>query len=122
MKFYTAILSLACLASHAAAFSAVAPNSPRAAAAAANGGGAPVASSGPVDKTMEGVDAEGSFDPTKGGNPALKRNNNNEVWVDQVRKINITSFCFWVDEEVEEAVEILNIWNKIYQGYFAFCG
>ena len=72
MKFYTtAILSLACLASHAAAFSAVSR---------------PVTTpTTNIDKTMEGIDAPGSFDPTEGDNPALKRNNNDEVWVDQVR-------------------------------------
>lgn len=80
MKFYTAILSLACLASSAAAFSAVAPNTPGK-AAVANGGGP---STDPIDRTMKGIDAKGSFDPTTGENPALKRNNNDEVWVDQV--------------------------------------
>lgn len=37
-----------------------------------------------VDKTMVGIDAEGSFDPTAGDNPALARNNNGEVWNQQV--------------------------------------
>jgi len=72
MRFYTtAILSLACLASHVAAFSAVSR---------------PVTTpTTNIDKTMEGIDAPGSFDPTEGDNPALKRNNNDAVWVDQVR-------------------------------------
>jgi hypothetical protein len=39
----------------------------------------------PVDKTMRGVDAAGSFDPTQGENAALKRNSNGEVWVPQAR-------------------------------------
>lgn len=38
----------------------------------------------PVDKTMEGIDAEGSFDPTTGSHPALQRNNLGEVWNEQV--------------------------------------
>jgi hypothetical protein len=38
----------------------------------------------PVDKSMKGIDAEGSFDPTAGSVPALQRNNNGEVWVEQV--------------------------------------
>jgi hypothetical protein len=38
----------------------------------------------PVDKGMKGIDAEGSFDPTTGSVPALQRNNNDEVWVEQV--------------------------------------
>ena len=37
-----------------------------------------------IDKSMVGIDAEGSFDPTSGDNPALARNNNNEVWNQQV--------------------------------------
>jgi len=39
---------------------------------------------GPVDKTMNGIYAEGSFDPTTGDNPALARNNKGEVWNQQV--------------------------------------
>mmetsp|Transcript_30588 Transcript_30588/g.50509 ORF Transcript_30588/g.50509 Transcript_30588/m.50509 type:complete len:402 (+) Transcript_30588:34-1239(+) len=37
----------------------------------------------PVDKSMKGIDAEGSFDPTTGPNPALQRNNLGEVWNEQ---------------------------------------
>eukprot|EP00957_Ditylum_brightwellii_P096619 7358831-Ditylum_brightwellii.AAC.1 len=37
----------------------------------------------PVDYSMKGIDAEGSFDPTTGENPALIRNNNDGVWVSQ---------------------------------------
>jgi porphobilinogen synthase len=36
-----------------------------------------------IDRFMIGVDPADSFDPTKGGSPALKRNNNNDVWVPQ---------------------------------------
>ena len=39
-----------------------------------------------VDKTMKGIDAEGSFDPTEGDNPALARNNLGEVWNQQVSR------------------------------------
>jgi len=37
----------------------------------------------PIDRSLKGIDAEGSFDPTSGDNPALIRNNNDEVWVSQ---------------------------------------
>eukprot|EP00529_Nitzschia_sp_RCC80_P042675 CAMPEP_0113519192 /NCGR_PEP_ID=MMETSP0014_2-20120614/43387_1 /TAXON_ID=2857 /ORGANISM="Nitzschia sp." /LENGTH=393 /DNA_ID=CAMNT_0000416891 /DNA_START=111 /DNA_END=1289 /DNA_ORIENTATION=+ /assembly_acc=CAM_ASM_000159 len=38
----------------------------------------------PVDKTMKNVDKEPStFDPTDGDQPALVRNNNDQVWVEQ---------------------------------------
>jgi hypothetical protein len=34
---------------------------------------------------MEGIDRDpDTFDPTEGENPAVTRNNNNEVWVQQV--------------------------------------
>jgi len=71
MKFYTA-LALALLAGNASAFSAVAPKSST--PAAASGGNLE-----PVDKTMQGIDKAGSFDPTEGDSPALKRNNNNST-------------------------------------------
>lgn len=71
MKFLLSSLLLASLTSSAAAFSATVPRST-----------APNLE--PVDRTMEGIDAEGAFDPTEGENPALTRNNNDEVWVSQV--------------------------------------
>ena len=73
MKFFTALLLLTV--GQAFAFSAVAPPS-----AAASVGG----SSEEIDRTMKGIDAAGSFDPTEGDSPALKRNNNDGVWVEQV--------------------------------------
>lgn len=76
MKFCTTLLAFALLAGNAAAFSAVAPK-PAAAAAAVS------EAVEPVDRSMTGIDAPGSFDPTDGDSPALKRNNNDEVWVDQ---------------------------------------
>ena len=72
MKFYTAIL-LASFAATASAFSAVVPTN----------GGASVGTDA-IDKSMRGIDAEGSFDPTEGDNSALTRNNNDQVWVPQV--------------------------------------
>lgn len=43
--------------------------------------------SGPVDKTMEGIDSDpNTFDPTGGANPALTRNNKGEVWNLQVSR------------------------------------
>lgn len=39
---------------------------------------------------MIGIDAEGSFDPTEGENPALTRNNLGEVWNQQV---SVLSCC-----------------------------
>lgn len=78
-------LILSCLTSHAAAFSAVAP--PSSSSAASTG------SPDPVDRSMRGIDDQTAtntddgpiFDPTEGDNPALIRNNNDQVWVPQVR-------------------------------------
>ena len=73
MKFITA-LTLSSLFASASAFSAVAPKSV---------GG----NTEPVDKSLKGIDSdEGVFDPTGGDNAALIRNNNDEVWVPQVRE------------------------------------
>ena len=80
MKFYAALSLVALLAGNVSGFSAVAPKSSSASAAK---GGAPQME--PVDKTLTGIDKEGSFDPTEGDNPALQRNNKDEVWVPQVR-------------------------------------
>jgi hypothetical protein len=44
----------------------------------------------PVDKTLDGIDAAGSFDPTDGDNAAVERNNKDEVWVPQVRVLYVT--------------------------------
>lgn len=66
MKFllFTSILA------SATAFSAVAPKSDAAA----------------IDRSMKDVDGSSmAFDPTDGEAPALQRNNNDEVWVSQVR-------------------------------------
>ena len=49
-----------------------------------------------VDKTMKGIDAEGSFDPTEGDNPALARNNLGEVWNQQVSSVYIVRCQFFV--------------------------
>ena len=39
-----------------------------------------------IDRSMKGIDADAStFDPTSGDSLALKRNNNDGVWVEQVR-------------------------------------
>ena len=77
MKFCTALI-LASLVNGVAAFSAVAPAS----------SGASTGSPDPVDKSMRGIDSdEGTFDPTAGENPAVTRNNNDKVWVSQVRQI-----------------------------------
>ena len=40
-------------------------------------------STDPVDKSLRGIDDIVDFDPTEGPNAALKRNNNDEVWVPQ---------------------------------------
>ena len=72
MKFITA-LTLSSIFAGASAFSAVAPN---------------VGNTEPVDKSLKGIDsAESVFDPTGGDNAALIRNNNDEVWVPQVRNV-----------------------------------
>jgi ABC-type transport system substrate-binding protein len=72
MKFL--LLSFGSFAS-AAAFSAVAPKKSDA------------TPSSIVDRSMKNVDASSAttFDPTTGAAPAVLRNNNNEVWVSQVR-------------------------------------
>jgi hypothetical protein len=67
--------------SSVAAFSAVAPKK------------TDVASS-MVDRSMKNVDAGPAFDPTTGAAPAVQRNNNNEVWVSQVRVGKIVALCF----------------------------
>lgn len=75
MKFYAALLLLTV--GQVSAFSAVAP--PKASVPVAGG-------SEPIDRSMKGIDSDASaFDPTSGDNPALLRNNNDEVWVAQVR-------------------------------------
>jgi len=37
----------------------------------------------PIDRTLRDIDSDSTFDPTSGKNPALTRNNNDEVWVSQ---------------------------------------
>jgi hypothetical protein len=70
MKFCTSLI-LAAMVNTATAFSAVAPSN--------------VGNIEPVDKSLKGIDSdESTFDPTTGGNAALTRNNNDEVWVPQV--------------------------------------
>lgn len=78
MKFCTALI-LASMANAASAFSAVAPPSV---------GG----NTEPVDKSLKGIDSDDSgFDPTTGDSAALIRNNNDEVWVPQVRFLKVES-------------------------------
>jgi hypothetical protein len=91
MKFASSFLLLvsASLANHVAAFSAVAPTNKAAAATAA--ATAAVDQAPPVvvvDRSMKGIDDDVAyaFDPTTGANPALTRNNKDEVWVPQVNK------------------------------------
>ena len=52
----------------------------------------------PVDKTMKNVDKDPStsFDPTKGDQPALVRNNKDQVWVEQVRTIRPRFLAAWL--------------------------
>lgn len=84
MKFYTALI-LASFVNGIAAFSAVAPAS----------SGASTGNTDPVDRSMRGIDkAEGTFDPTAGENAALKRNNQDQVWVPQVRLISSSMMDF----------------------------
>jgi hypothetical protein len=82
MKFYTALWLLTV--GQASAFSAVAPSK-----SSAPAGGA---SMDPIDRSMQGIDADAdAFDPTEGDAPALTRNNNDEVWVAQVRRLHSVS-------------------------------
>jgi hypothetical protein len=75
MKFFSAAILFATV-SNVAAFSAVAPSAT----------GSTTGNPDPVDKSMRGIDKEPStFDPTAGENPALTRNNIDQVWVPQVR-------------------------------------
>jgi hypothetical protein len=79
MKFSAAIL-IASLVGAASAFSPVSLSSTRAATSLFDAG-----SPEPVDRSLKGIDSDASvFDPTSGENPALIRNNNDEVWVSQV--------------------------------------
>jgi hypothetical protein len=75
MKFSTALV-LASLVHTASAFSAAAPAS----------NGAATGTPDPVEKSMRGIDTDDAFDPTGGDSPAVSRNNNDEVWVPQVRE------------------------------------
>lgn len=86
MKLYSSVFlaavatSVLLLTENVSAFSAVAPKSTTPAT------GSKLPNLDPVDKTLDGIDAEGSFDPTDGDNAAIQRNNKDEVWVPQVRK------------------------------------
>jgi len=85
MKFSTAVvLAVAsCCASGAAGFSAVVPPKSSSAPAKSSTG-----KTDPVDKGMRSLDDDdATFDPTGGQNPAVIRNNKDEVWVSQVRTI-----------------------------------
>jgi len=75
MKTITATLFLASSAITVSAFSAVAPKTSVVTSA--------TGSSEPIDKSMRGIDDESAFDPLEGENPALIRNNNDQVWVSQ---------------------------------------
>ena len=77
MKIIAFALFTASCAYSVSAFSAVAPSS----SGSVTGSG----SSDEIDRSLRGIDDEASFDPTAGENPALKRNNNDQVWVPQVR-------------------------------------
>jgi hypothetical protein len=72
-------LALLAWAQSVSAFSAVAPKA----------AGSFVSSPDPVDKSMQGIDDAGSFDPTEGDNAALTRNNVGEVWVPQVSRMEV---------------------------------
>jgi hypothetical protein len=88
MKFSCLLLLLlsVSVAKNGAAFSAVAPNKAAPVAPAANSA---AVDAPPVDRSMKGIDDDvaNAFDPTTGENPALTRNNKDEVWVPQVRNI-----------------------------------
>lgn len=72
MKFSLLLLSFL---SSAAAFSTVTPKM----------------SADKIDRSMKDVDETMAFDPTGGDAAALQRNNNDEVWVAQVRILGFTS-------------------------------
>ena len=78
MKIFATAFFLASSAITASAFTAVAPSSVGSALRMTD-------SPDPIDRSLRGIDAEGSFDPVAGDNAALIRNNNDEVWVPQVR-------------------------------------
>lgn len=75
MKFAVSVLLIASWgAASISAFSAVAPRKVSTPAT-------------DIDKSMKNVDDEPTFDPTGGDHPALTRNNNDDVWVSQVRSL-----------------------------------
>jgi hypothetical protein len=77
MKLSTALV-MASMVNTASAFTAIVPRTTSSALAAEM--------PDPVDKSLKGIDSDDTvFDPTSGGSPALIRNNNDEVWVPQVR-------------------------------------
>lgn len=84
MKIFATAFLLASSAISAAAFSAVSPAS---VGSSVSNGDSPE----PIDHSLRGIDAEGSFDPAEGDNAALTRNNKDEVWVQQVRLIGFIS-------------------------------
>jgi hypothetical protein len=85
MNFSTALI-LAYLVNAVSAFSAVAPPT----------GGAATGNPDPVDRSLRGIDKdEATFDPTTGDSPALTRNNNDQVWVPQVRTHRDIFTGFW---------------------------
>ena len=75
MKLSTALV-LASMVNTASAFSAVSPST------SATG------NTEAIDRSLKGIDTDETvFDPTEGKSPALIRNNNDEVWVPQVRPV-----------------------------------
>ena len=78
MKIFAAAFLIVSSAISASAFTTVGPASVGSALRMTD-------SPDPIDKSLRGIDAEGSYDPTVGEKAALTRNNNDEVWVQQVK-------------------------------------
>lgn len=96
MKFSAILLTTLASLSTSSAFTPSSSNNGRALfttnvnVATADAAAAAGPSTEPVDKTLKGIDtADDTFDPLGGDSPALIRNNNDEVWVPQVRTDNL---------------------------------
>ena len=108
MKIFAAAFFLASSCLSASAFSTVAPSSAGSALRMTD-------SPDPVDYSMRGIDAEGSYDPVEGDSPALIRNNNDGVWVEQVRAEHR---CI---REKPAFVGRWSLWSRVFSGAVVGC-
>lgn len=107
---YTMKFSAVLITSLLTAASAFSPSSQGRAFTARNVATDPEVSSGPstdpVDKTLTGIDDDAAhdvFDPHAGNDPALTRNNKDEVWVSQVCFLELYMMVYVVERLLEDA-------------------